>query len=127
MVENALEMAGVGYHHLESVYLGSNHPAAVVLAQGFRDSESPAVLLHCCWYDMCECGMYVQLDFKSAWNSLAHAEDMQILGDGWAASDVGAKRGEIATWASCGMMKCMYGASVAKGKADLKIRTNSCP
>jgi len=34
---------------------------------------------------MCECGMYVQLDFKSAWNNLAHAGGMKILGDGRAA------------------------------------------
>ena len=125
VVENSLEMAGAGCHRLESVYLGSNHEAAVVLAQGFEDSEShEAVLLHCGLYDMCECGMYIQLDFESAVNSLAHARDMQISGDGWAALEVGAKKGENAscvTWR--GPKHGMYGAIVAKGKADPEIRT----
>jgi hypothetical protein len=103
VVENFLEMAGAGYHHLESVYLGWKHEAAVVPAQGFQDSEShEAVLLHCGLYDMCECGMYVLLDFESAWNSLAHARDMQISANGWAASEVGAKKGESASCATSG-------------------------
>jgi hypothetical protein len=76
VVEIFLEMAGAGYH-----------PSRLEPAQGFQASEShELVLLDCGLYDMCECGMYVQLDFESAGNSLAHAKDRQISGDGWAAS-----------------------------------------
>ena len=127
MVENFLEMAGAGCHHLESVYLGLNHEAVVVLAQGFEDSESHEVaLLHWGLYDMCECGMYTLLDFESAWNSLAHTRDTQISANSWAASDVGAKIGESASCATSGQgMTQMhkYGAIIAKGKADLETRT----
>ena len=102
VVENSLEMAGMECHCLESVYLGSNHEMVVILAQGFEDLEShKVVLLHCDLYDMCKCGMYILLDFKSTRHSLAHARDMQISGDSWAASEVGAKKGESAscvTW-----------------------------
>ena len=102
IVENSLEMVGVECHCPESVYLGLNHEVVVILAQGFEDLEShEAVLPHCGLYDMCECGMYVLLDFESAGNSLAHAKDMQISGGSWAASEVGAKKGEstsCVTW-----------------------------
>ena len=126
-VESFVEMAGAGYHHLESVYLGWKHEAAVVPAQGFQDWEShEAVLLHCGLYDMCECGMYVLPDFESAWNSLADARDMHILANSWAASEVGAKKGGSANCATSGQGMTrthMYGAMVAKGKADLETRT----
>jgi hypothetical protein len=96
MVKNALwvmEVAGVGWGLvLELAYPGSNHQARVaILAQGFQDSESrEVVLLHCGLYDMCECGMYIQPDFKIVLNNLAHARGMQISRDGWAALEVGA-------------------------------------
>ena len=120
-------MAGAECHRLESVYLGLNHEVAAILAQGFEDSEShEAVLPHCGLYDMCEYGMYVLLDFESAGNSLAHAKDMQISGGGWAASEVGAKKGESASCVTWRGMKRMYGAIVVKGKADLETRTGGC-
>lgn len=71
-MKNALqvmEMAGAGWGlDLESVYPGSNHHEAVVIAvQAFHDLESREVVLLCCGlYDKCGYGMCVRPDFKNA-------------------------------------------------------------
>jgi len=95
-----MAMVGAGWAlDLESVYLGVNDQegaVTVILPQEFRNLEShEVVLLHYGLYDMCECGMYVQLDFESVSNSLADAGDMRISTDGWAALQVGEKKGVV--------------------------------
>ena len=50
---------------------------------------SEVALQHYGSYELCKCGGYVQLDFENALNILVDARDKQILGGGWAASEVG--------------------------------------